>query len=208
MPEPDHRDASSPAHTIERPNERVVRDLCARRLGHRHDTRLLALVARPLTVPDNGHEQLVQVDPRHAPLPEPERGSRWSTAIVDGDLLDWPNLRRAAVWLGALRDRLADETLVVVTHPEDAKAHAPEARSAGRPVDAAAGRAAPSTETVALAALLAHGFQRLPDADDTPPAGAPRVSLFRVALYDYKPVPDWLNARFWAHPERWGKAFW
>lgn len=28
----------------------------------------------------------------------------------------------------------------------------------------------------------------------------------RIQSYDldtYKPVPDWLNARFWAHPERW-----
>jgi hypothetical protein len=33
----------------------------------------------------------------------------------------------------------------------------------------------------------------------------------RIAIYDlaeYKLTPDWLNARFWAHPERWDKDFW
>lgn len=25
---------------------------------------------------------------------------------------------------------------------------------------------------------------------------------------EYKPVPDWLNPRHWAHPERWNKSRW
>jgi len=32
--------------------------------------------------------------------------------------------------------------------------------------------------------------------------------LYRFNIYDYKDTPDWLNARYWAHPERWGKARW
>ncbi|WP_259740705.1 DUF6231 family protein, partial [Pseudomonas poae] len=27
-------------------------------------------------------------------------------------------------------------------------------------------------------------------------------------LLDYKQVPDWLNARFWANPENFGKYWW
>ena len=33
-------------------------------------------------------------------------------------------------------------------------------------------------------------------------------SLFYFDIYDYKRIPDWLNSRFWANPERWGKERW
>ncbi len=33
------------------------------------------------------------------------------------------------------------------------------------------------------------------------PADHARIQSYDLATY--KPVPDWLNARFWAHPERW-----
>lgn len=29
------------------------------------------------------------------------------------------------------------------------------------------------------------------------------MTLYHFDLATYKQVPDWLNARFWAHPERW-----
>jgi hypothetical protein len=29
------------------------------------------------------------------------------------------------------------------------------------------------------------------------------LGLYRFSIHDYKPVPDWLNAKYWAHPERW-----
>lgn len=32
---------------------------------------------------------------------------------------------------------------------------------------------------------------------------ANRIALYRFDLATYKQVPDWLNARYWAHPERW-----
>jgi hypothetical protein len=32
---------------------------------------------------------------------------------------------------------------------------------------------------------------------------AEKVTLYEYDIATYKPVPDWLNARFWAHPERW-----
>lgn len=35
-----------------------------------------------------------------------------------------------------------------------------------------------------------------------------QLALYYFDLYDYKRTPDWLNAKFWAHPERWGKAHW
>lgn len=33
-------------------------------------------------------------------------------------------------------------------------------------------------------------------------------ALYRYNIYDYKDTPDWLNAKYWAHPERWGKERW
>jgi hypothetical protein len=46
-------------------------------------------------------------------------------------------------------------------------------------------------------AFRALGFMQ----SATDPAGATRV--FHYDLDTYKTVPDWLNARYWAHPERW-----
>lgn len=34
------------------------------------------------------------------------------------------------------------------------------------------------------------------------------LSLFTYDLYDYKQIPDWLNAKFWANPENFGKYWW
>ncbi|KTT02067.1 hypothetical protein NS376_13145 [Pseudomonas oryzihabitans] len=34
------------------------------------------------------------------------------------------------------------------------------------------------------------------------------VTLFSYDLHDYKQVPDWLNAKFWANPEMFGKYWW
>lgn len=34
------------------------------------------------------------------------------------------------------------------------------------------------------------------------------LTLFGYDLLNYKQVPNWLNARFWAHPENFGKYWW
>jgi len=34
------------------------------------------------------------------------------------------------------------------------------------------------------------------------------VTLFTYDLLDYKQVPDWLNAKFWANPQMFGKYWW
>lgn len=34
------------------------------------------------------------------------------------------------------------------------------------------------------------------------------LSLFTYDLRDYKQVPDWLNAKFWANPQNFGKYWW
>ena len=34
------------------------------------------------------------------------------------------------------------------------------------------------------------------------------ICLYYYDIYDYKEVPDWLNDRFWAHPNMWDKARW
>lgn len=45
--------------------------------------------------------------------------------------------------------------------------------------------------------FLALGFSLLAE-DTTVP-----LRLYQFDLPTYKPVPEWLNARYWAHPERW-----
>lgn len=34
------------------------------------------------------------------------------------------------------------------------------------------------------------------------------ISVYTFDLYDYKPTPDWLNNRDWAHPELYDKHWW
>ena len=46
--------------------------------------------------------------------------------------------------------------------------------------------------------FFAHGFRRLLVDDE----GDVRHAVYEYRLADYKRAPDWLNARFWANPER------
>ena len=54
------------------------------------------------------------------------------------------------------------------------------------------------TDFFALAMQTSERFQR----------GEQTLSLFTYDLLDYKQVPDWLNAKFWANPENFGKYWW
>ena len=54
------------------------------------------------------------------------------------------------------------------------------------------------TDFYALALQASERFQR----------DAQVLSLFTYDLRDYKQVPDWLNAKFWANPENFGKYWW
>jgi len=56
--------------------------------------------------------------------------------------------------------------------------------------------AAHTESPLAFNDYLAFGMQRLAEADDS------RL-LFLFDLHTYKPAPDWLNAKYWAHPELW-----
>jgi hypothetical protein len=57
--------------------------------------------------------------------------------------------------------------------------------------------AVPSGCALDEAAFRALGFmQSATDATDS-------MRIFHYDLDTYKTVPDWLNARYWAHPERW-----
>ncbi|WP_405118438.1 DUF6231 family protein [Pseudomonas leptonychotis] len=54
------------------------------------------------------------------------------------------------------------------------------------------------TDFFALALQASESFQR---EEQT-------LNLFTYDLLDYKQVPDWLNAKFWANPENYGKYWW
>ncbi len=54
---------------------------------------------------------------------------------------------------------------------------------------------ADSTHPLGEADYLALGFTCLPPWRDW--------RCYAYDLHHYKSTPDWLNARFWAHPERW-----
>ncbi|QBF28116.1 hypothetical protein EXN22_21420 [Pseudomonas tructae] len=54
------------------------------------------------------------------------------------------------------------------------------------------------TDFFALALQASEKFQR----------DSQVLNLFTYDLREYKQVPDWLNARFWANPENFGKYWW
>ena len=54
------------------------------------------------------------------------------------------------------------------------------------------------TDFFALALQASESFQR----------DQQTLNLFTYDLRDYKQVPDWLNAKFWANPENFGKYWW
>lgn len=54
------------------------------------------------------------------------------------------------------------------------------------------------TDFFALALQASERFQRNEQV----------LNLFTYDLRDYKQVPDWLNAKFWANPENFGKYWW
>lgn len=64
---------------------------------------------------------------------------------------------------------------------------------------------------VAPRLLLAENLDCALDADAFRALGftlcasdpAENLNIYDYDLDTYKPVPDWLNARYWAHPERW-----
>ena len=54
------------------------------------------------------------------------------------------------------------------------------------------------TDFFALAMQKSERFQR----------EGQTLTLYTYDLYEYKQVPDWLNAKFWANPENFGKYWW
>ncbi|MAB99054.1 MAG: hypothetical protein CMK71_13480 [Pseudomonadaceae bacterium] len=54
------------------------------------------------------------------------------------------------------------------------------------------------TDMFSLAMQASEQFQR----------DSQTLTLFTYDLLDYKQVPDWLNAKFWANPENFGKYWW
>lgn len=54
------------------------------------------------------------------------------------------------------------------------------------------------TERLSAERFYAFGFRRVLDVHEE----GIRHVLYEYRLADYKQPPDWLNARYWAHPER------
>lgn len=55
-----------------------------------------------------------------------------------------------------------------------------------------------ATDFFALALQISARFER----------DKQTLTLFTYDLLDYKQVPDWLNAKFWANPQMYGKYWW
>ena len=55
-----------------------------------------------------------------------------------------------------------------------------------------------ATDFFALALQISARFKR----------NEQTLTLFTYDLFDYKQVPDWLNAKFWANPQMFGKYWW
>ncbi len=52
--------------------------------------------------------------------------------------------------------------------------------------------------------MIGHGFSRVSEWKRQDP----QSELYRFDIADYKTTPDWLNSRYWAHPELFDKHRW
>jgi Family of unknown function (DUF6231) len=55
-----------------------------------------------------------------------------------------------------------------------------------------------------MADFIAYGMRLLHSYEQD---GKP-MQMYKFDMADYKRTPDWLNAKHWAHPERWDKERW
>jgi len=62
-------------------------------------------------------------------------------------------------------------------------------------------RTSPASTSLSNEMFYAFGFRVLPVIQDENP-GQDHTRWFEYRLSSYKSAPDWLNARFWANPER------
>lgn len=109
---------------------------------------------------------------------------RFEFALVSG-LLESLDKASAARVLGRLRDLHAERLLLLV-------AMDPEGEGLGVSGDWAIGD------------LLGYGLYRAGRYE----ANGQALHVYTFDLYDYKPTPDWLNSRYWAHPELFDKFWW
>lgn len=141
------------------------------------------IAARYLAACDACRVERLEVDRSAAGLLDTLLGiDRVELALVAG-AVERLDKRTAALMLGRLRDLCAERLLLVVPM--------------GVPVSGA-------REGWRVEELLAYGLYR---AGAYTHAGRP-LHVYSFDLYDYKPTPDWLNSRFWAHPELFDKFRW
>ena len=124
----------------------------------------------------------------HAPAP-PAEPTRWLEdlathprfdAALLGEVVERVAEDAAGVVLSRIRDVHCARFLLVV--PDEGPGAGPRSRRA----------------------LLALGLEAVGSAA----AEDGVVHLYGYDTASYKRTPDWLNSRYWAHPERWGRARW
>lgn len=103
--------------------------------------------------------------------------------VVLSGVIESMDKARAGTLLGCLRDQHARELALVVPIGSDW----PEQESHWERND-----------------LLAFGMSLQGSYEEQ---GRP-VHLYRFSLRDYKATPEWLNPKYWAHPELFGKFRW
>lgn len=108
--------------------------------------------------------------------------ARFDLGVVCG-VLEHLDTRTAGALIARLRDQHCQRLLLTVP----IGAHWQEHRSVWQQTD-----------------LLAYGFTLL----STEQREGKRVDVYGFDLATYKITPDWLNARYWAHPELFDKYWW
>ncbi len=120
-----------------------------------------------------------------------EFSSQFEFSVLAGALNETPRPQLEQL-IASLRDRHSRQ-LVVQLDPPQARHDTAQAHPSRDASDAAR-----LDETLRAEDLRALGLLRLAGSDRT----------FQFNLHDYKAQPDWLNARFWANPQRWNKDRW
>lgn len=159
----------------------LIRAIAPRRLL------LLGACARPIVddylaaAPDCDLVELLEL-PETGRLTGVDGAIRFDLGVVCG-VLEQLEARNAAALIARLRDVLCQRLLLVVP----IGAHWQQHRSIWQQTD-----------------LLAYGFTLLSSEQRQ----GRLVQIYGFDLATYKSTPDWLNSRYWAHPELFDKYWW
>ena len=127
-------------------------------------------------------------------LTQQQRPERYDLACFWLPTLSPELLQQYIPLLMRFRDLYAAHLLIAIDHTIDLKAYG------FTPFDI--------LDEQSIEANVVNQDEALESSESIKPLSSVAATLWQFNLYDYKQLPNWLNADYWANPENWGKHRW